>query len=67
MNSVKVKIQGDVEEELIDLACSDPPEGRCRWTLQLLADRLVILTGLDSVSRESVRLALKKTTFSPGW
>ena len=56
----KVKIQGDVEEELIDLACSDPPEGRCRWTLQLLADQLVILTGLDSVSRESVRLALKK-------
>jgi hypothetical protein len=34
----KIKIKGDVEQRLIQLACSDPPEGRCHWTLQLLAD-----------------------------
>ncbi len=59
----KVKIQGDVEKQLIDLACSAPPDGRCRWTLKLLADRLVILTHLDSVWPESVRLSLKKTAW----
>jgi hypothetical protein len=63
----KVKIQGPVEKHLIELACSDPPPGRCRWTLQLLADRLVVLHDLTGVSKETVRQALKKTTFSPGW
>jgi Homeodomain-like domain len=63
----KVKIKGGVEQQLIQLACSDPPAGRCRWTLQLLADRLVLLGCLASVSREAVRQALKKTTSSPGW
>jgi transposase len=63
----KVKINGAVEERLIELACSDPPKGRCRWTLQLLADRLVALGCVASVSREGVRQALKKTTSVPGW
>jgi transposase len=58
----KVKIQGKVEEQLVELACSDPPAGRGRWTLQLLADQLVILSCVDSVSHESVRKSLKKTT-----
>ena len=62
----KIKIQGDIEEQLIELACSDPPEGRCCWTLQLLADQLVFLTRLDSVSREAVRHVLKKMSFSHG-
>ena len=62
----KVKIQGPVEEQLIQLACSDPPPGRCRWTLQLLADRLVTLNCLEGVSHETVRQALKKTTSSRG-
>jgi transposase len=62
----KVKIQGPVEKRLIELACSDPPAGRCRWTLQLLADRLVVLRCVDSLSTETVRQALKKTTSSPG-
>jgi hypothetical protein len=62
----KIKIQGPIEEQLIQLAGSDPPEGRCRWTLQLLAGRLVVLGCLKSVSAEAVRQALKKTTFSPG-
>jgi hypothetical protein len=62
----KVKITGDIEERLIELACSDPPQGRCRWTLQLLADRLVALGCVASVSDEAVRRALKKTTSVPG-
>jgi transposase len=62
----KVKITGDVERRLIELACSDPPQGRCRWTLQLLADRLVALGCVEAVSDEAVRRALKKTTSVPG-
>jgi transposase len=63
----KVKINDAVEERSIELACSDPPKGRCRWTLQLLADRLVALGCVASVSREGVRQALKETTSVPGW
>ena len=62
----KVKIKGDVEQQLLQLACSDPPQGRCHWTLQMLADELVVLGLLDRVSVETVRQALKKTTFSRG-
>jgi biotin operon repressor len=62
----KVKIKGDVEQKLVALACSDPPQGRCSWTLQLLADELVVLGLVDTISTETVRQALKKTTFSPG-
>ncbi len=63
----KVKITDAVEKHLIQLACSDPPEGRCCWTLELLADQLVALGCVRGVSREAVRQALKKTTSSPGW
>ena len=62
----KIKIKGDVEQQLIQLACSDPPEGRCHWTLQLLADELVVLGLVERVSVETVRQALKKTTSSRG-
>ena len=62
----KVKFTNSLEKQLIQLACSDPPQGRCCWTLELLADRLVALGSVRSVSREAVRRALKKTTFSPG-
>jgi transposase len=62
----QVKIKGNVEQELVRLSCSDPPQGRCRWTLCLLADELVALGLLPSVSRETVRQALKKTTSGPG-
>jgi transposase len=62
----KIKIKGNVEQKLIELACTDPPRGRCHWTLQLLADEMVVLGLVNSISTESVRLALKKTTSSPG-
>jgi transposase len=62
----KIKIKGNVEQKLIQLACTDPPRGRCHWTLQLLADEMVVLGLVDSISTETVRQALKKTTFSPG-
>jgi len=62
----KVKSKGDLEQRLIQLACSDPPQGRCHWTLQLLADELVVLGLVDAVSTETVRQALKKTTSTLG-
>lgn len=60
----KVKIQGAIEEQLITLACSAPPAGRGRWTVELLADQLVILTSLEGVSDETVRKTLKKKTLT---
>ena len=57
----KIKIRGETEKKLIALACSDPPEGRCRWTMELLADRIVQLGAVETVSQETVRRALKKT------
>ncbi len=62
----KVKIHGAVEHALIELACSDPPKGRSRWTLHLLAAQLVVLGQLRRVSLETVRQALKKTRSSRG-
>jgi len=60
------KLDGAKEARLVALACSDPPEGRARWTLQLLADKLVELHVVDSISDETVRLRLKKTRSSRG-
>jgi hypothetical protein len=62
----KVKVKGDLEQRLIQLACSEPPEGRCHWTLQLLADELVVLGLVQGISTETIRQALKKTTSSRG-
>lgn len=62
----KIKIKGDVEQALIRVACSEPPEGRCHWTLQLLADELVVLGLVEDISTETVRQALKKTTSNRG-
>lgn len=63
----KVKVRAGLERRLVRLACSDPPEGRCRWTLRLLADELVALGLVEEISTETVRQALKKTTSSRGW
>ena len=60
------KLDGEKEARLVALACSSPPEGRARWTLQLLADKLVELQVVDSISDETVRLRLKKTRSSRG-
>ena len=60
------KIDGEVEAHLITLACSNPPEGYDRWTLRLLADRLVQLEVIDSISHVAVGDALKKTNLSLG-
>ena len=58
----EVKLDGRAEARLIALACSPPPLGRAEWTMQLLADKLVELEVVDSISDETVRLALKKTS-----
>jgi hypothetical protein len=60
------RLDGEQEAYLAALACSAPPEGRKRWTLRLLADRLVELELVESVSYETVRQALKQTASSPG-
>jgi transposase len=60
------KLDGKAEAYLVALACSTPPKGQARWTMQLLADRLVALEQVDAVSDETVRRALKKTTSSRG-
>jgi transposase len=62
----KPKITGDVEAHLIALTCSDPPEGYSRWTLRLLADQLVELELVESISHTAVGQVLKKTNSNPG-
>lgn len=59
--SVPPKFDGEKEAKLIALACSEPPAGRKRWSLRLLADKLVELNIFESVSHERVRQVMKKT------
>ena len=59
-------LDGVGEARLTMLACSALPEGQAQWTLQLLADRLVALEVVETISTETVRRTLKKTTSSPG-
>ena len=59
-----IKFDGSFEARLIALACSDPPEGRTRWTVRLLAEKAVELAITDSVSPMTVCNTLKKTNFS---
>jgi transposase len=60
----RTKLDGEQEAKLIATACSAPPQGRARWTLRLLADRLVELGVVESIGHETVRQALKKTSSS---
>ena len=60
------KLDGDQEARLVAIACSAPPAGRARWTLKMLADRLVELEVVDRICDETVRRTLKKTNSSPG-
>jgi len=58
----KVKVDAGLQTRLVALACSDPPRGSARWTVRLLADRMVEAGLLTGVSEETVRKALKKAT-----
>ncbi len=60
------KLDGVQEAQLAAIACSPPPQGAERWTLALLADKLVELKVVDSIARDTVRVALKKTSSSRG-
>ena len=60
------KIDGEVQAALVAQACSSPPEGRCRWTVRLLADRLVELEVIESISHTAIADALKKTNLNLG-
>ncbi len=62
----KKKADGDFEAHLIALSCSEPPEGFSRWTLRLLADKVVELDYIDSISHETIRRVLKKTNLNLG-
>jgi hypothetical protein len=60
------KADGEFEAHLVALSCSTPPPGHARWSLRLLADKVVELQYIDSVSYETVRRVLKKTNSNPG-
>ena len=61
-----VKLDGDVEAKLVKLCCSEPPPGFAKWSLRLLADKMVELQYVDSISHVSVGNVLKKTNLSLG-
>ena len=58
------KLDGEQEARLVALACSEPPKGQARWSLRLLADRMVELEVVDDLSYQTVRRTLKKTNLS---
>ena len=60
------KADGDLEAHLVAISCSKPPEGFARWSLRMLADQVVELNYIDSISYEIVRRVLKKTKLNPG-
>jgi hypothetical protein len=62
----EIKVTGEVEARITQLACSDPPEGHSRWTLRLLAKHLVEIEVIDSISHNTVGLVLKKVSSNPG-
>jgi transposase len=60
------KFDGELEAHLIALCCSEAPTGYAKWSLRLLADKMVELEYVDEISHESIRQILKKTNLSPG-
>ena len=60
------KTDGDLEAKLVTLCCSEPPKGYAKWSLRLLADKMVELEYIESISHVTVRSILKKTNLSPG-
>lgn len=63
----KIKIDGEVEAKIVALTCSDAPEGRSQWTLRLLANKVVELGIMESVSHTAIADCLKKTRLSHGY
>jgi hypothetical protein len=63
----RIKIDGEAEAQIIALTCSQPPEGRSRWTLKLLANKVVEMGILDSISDHGIGNLLKKTKLSHGY
>ena len=62
----ETKLDGDVEAKLVTLCCSEPPKGFAKWSLRLLADKMVELNYVESISHVTVRSVLKKTNLNPG-
>ena len=62
----KRKLDGEQEAHLVALVCSQPPDDRARWTLKLLAQKMVALDYVDSVATETIRQTLKKMNLNPG-
>ncbi len=62
----EVKADGDMEAKLVTLCCSEPPRGFSKWSLCLLADKMVELNYVESISHVTVRTVLKKMNLSPG-
>ena len=62
----ETKLDGDVEAKLVTLCCSEPPKGFAKWSLRLLADKMVELKYVESISHVTVRSVLKKTNLNPG-
>lgn len=60
------KVDGDIEAKLVTLCCNEPPKGFAKWSLRLLADKMVELKYVESISHVTVRNVLKKTSLSPG-
>ena len=60
------KVDGDIEAKLVTLCCSDPPEGYAKWSLRLLADKMVELKYVDYISHVTVGEVLKKTNLNRG-
>ena len=60
------KMDGDTEAKLITLCCSEPPKGFAKWSLRLLADKMVELKYVESITHVTVRSVLKKTNLSLG-
>ena len=62
----EAKMDGDTEAKLVTLCCSEPPKGFARWSLRLLADKMVELKYVESLSHVTVRTVLKKMNLNPG-
>jgi hypothetical protein len=62
----KKKMDGDLEAKLVSICCSEPPEGFAKWSLRLLADKMVELNYIDYISHVTVSQVLKKTNLSLG-